>query len=461
MRELGRGGMGTVDLAYQLDMEREVALKRIRPESVGHVAAEGWFKREYRALAAIRHPGVPAVHDCGRSDDGVAYFTMERIDGPSLADALKTRRFEPVEALTTVIELGRILAAAHAAGVVHRDVKPANVVLEAGGRVRLIDFGICFFLPKFKAARNLRSVGAADFETGPLEIAGSAGYTDPAIMTGEYSPSVQSDIFSMCAVLYEMLTGRRLYDDRALSFRAIDSGELAPELAFAVTEIRRGSQLLPRDRHASVDELVRNLEIARSTVLRARSSAGTHRSRTLFLGLSVANLVVLVTLAVSWNASREPAAAPGVPVSPIEPEFAGTIERVPAPIEPAVVEPQQRPVATPTAAVGASNTAGATSKAPRSTRRGKSFLQVMRGLEASVGDCIARTTGKEPARAIDVRVRFAASTGQIDQVRVVDMSATNPIAGCVDQVVRGAAPPPADRPNPTYTFFANKRTTSK
>lgn len=335
IRELGRGGMGTVDLAYQVDIEREVALKRILPRNVGLASAVGWFKREYKALAAIRHPGVPAVYDCGRCDDPVPYFTMERIDGPSLADALKVRRFEPVEALTIAIELGRILAAAHAAGIVHRDVKPANIILEAGGRVRLIDFGICFFLPRFRARQNLRSVEESDFVTGSMEIAGSQGYTDPAILSGAFAPSTQSDVFSVSAVLYEMLTGRRLYDDKAMAFRAVDSGEVSIELAPAVAEVRRGSQPLPKDRHASMDELIRGLEIARSMVLRAQSRPVKSASAGLLLGLSAVHLAVLITGVVLWTAGR---AGP-----PLTGEVGAVV--------PAVVEPPAAAVEPPAAAV--------------------------------------------------------------------------------------------------------------
>lgn len=85
----------------------------------------------------------------------------------------------------------------------------------------------------------------------------------------------------------------------------------------------------------------------------------------------------------------------------------------------------------------------------------------MTGLEQGIRDCITRKTGKEPAQALDVRVRFDPSTGEIDQVRVLDMGTTNPIAGCIDQAVRDAAPPSAGRPNENFTFFKNKRVAPK
>jgi hypothetical protein len=332
LRELGRGGMGTVHLAYQPELGREVALKRILPENVGLDSAEGWFKREYTALASLRHPGIPAIYDCGRSDDGVAYFTMEIIEGPSLASALKARKFEAVEAITIAIDLARILAVTHAVGVIHRDVKPTNIILEAGGLVRLIDFGICFLLPRFRGRPALRTVGEDEYRTGPMEVAGSPGYTDPALMNG-HPPSVQSDIFSVSVILYEMLARRRLYDDKTGSFRQIDTGEFAPELAPVVTELQCGAQLLPRDRHASMDQFVRDLEIARSAVIRAQSAAPTSSGRGLLLAFSVINSIVLLAVLGFFAAGR-----PGLD-GPVSPPIGSAVPttQVRSPVEPAAI----------------------------------------------------------------------------------------------------------------------------
>lgn len=339
LHELGRGGMGTVHLAYQTDIARYVALKRILERNVGLASAEGWFRREYRALAAVHHPGVPTIHDCGRSDDLISYFTMEIIDGPSLRASLAGRRFEPVESINIAIELARILAAAHAAGVIHRDVKPANVVLEASGRVRLIDFGICVFLPKYKA-RVIRPHSEDEYQTGSMEIAGTIGYTDPALFEG-HPVQVQSDIFSVAVILYEMLAGRRLHDERAGRFQTIDSGEFAPELAPVVAEIRRGAERLPKDRHASMDEFIRGLEIARSVFLRTKIS----RPRGRDLALSLASLAVLAMLGVFWGSGRSIGMVGGYakvePAAEVSPGLAEVTQARPAEVSPAAgtVEP--------------------------------------------------------------------------------------------------------------------------
>jgi len=128
---------------------------------------------------------------------------------------------------------------------------------------------------------------------------------------------------------------------------------------------------------------------------------------------------------------------------------------------PTVVPPTKSPRPAVLAAGDKPRSTTAVGARSPNTRRGQSFPQVMRGLEDGISDCIARKTGKGPVQAVDVRVRFAPSTGEIDQVRVLDMGATNPIAGCVDKAVRDASPPSAGRPNENFTFFNNMRAMPK
>lgn len=276
-RELGHGGMGVVYLACDRELQREVALKKMR-WSGKH--AEERFHREYRALAAIRHRGVPTILHSGRSERGEAFFTMELVHGVTLASILQTTAIEPVRALALAIDLGRVLSAVHAAGVVHRDVKPSNIIVEAGDRVRLIDFGASFLTVDYFRKPHLREITAtADrFETGEQEWVGTASYTDPECLI-EGATTVRSDVFSVCVVLYEMITGRRLYDHATSSFRKIDPREFPGELAALGAELRRGVARPSFERHPSMDDLVRNLE-----VLRAGLAAPRRRS----LGRSVA-----------------------------------------------------------------------------------------------------------------------------------------------------------------------------
>ncbi|MCY1066745.1 protein kinase [Nannocystis sp. RBIL2] len=296
IRELGVGGMGVVHLAYDKTAARNVALKRMR--SVGSGFRER-FRREYRALAAVRHTGVPAIYDIG--EDGGPFFTMEMIAGETIRDLLRRGPLKPERAVALAIELGRVLMAVHAVGVIHRDVKPSNIIVEDGDRVRLIDFGACLLTSEYYKLPHLRDVTAAGkrWHTSEHEYIGCAPYTCPQYWSeGLVAP--QSDVFSVCVVLYEMLTGRALYSE-AGGFRRISADEFPPNLAPLVAELERG--LAEADeRHATMADLVRALEIVRSRMLappRLRSVAASAASFLLGVGTAV-----LILAGESWRAAE-------------------------------------------------------------------------------------------------------------------------------------------------------------
>ncbi len=140
-REIGRGGFGRVFRATDLELGREVALKLIHPERGGSTPPSEWVRREAEAAAQLRHRGIVTLHDAGRWDGG-AYLVYELLRGETLASRLLGRRLPRAEARRILAELAAALAHAHAAGVVHRDVKPANVFLEEDGSVKLLDLGL-------------------------------------------------------------------------------------------------------------------------------------------------------------------------------------------------------------------------------------------------------------------------------------------------------------------------------
>ncbi|MFG3281039.1 serine/threonine-protein kinase [Streptomyces sp. NPDC048111] len=199
---LGRGGMGIVWRAHDEVLGREVAVKELRTFSDASAPELGDLRlrmqREARAAARVRHPSVVAVHDV-TEHEGRPVIVMELIDGPSLDDVLRERGvLEPREAAAIGAEVLEALAAAHRVGVLHRDVKPGNVLLDASGRVVLTDFGI--------AAMDDPGDGSATHLTRSGELVGSLDYLAPERAQGQ-EPGPASDVWALGATLYAALEG--------------------------------------------------------------------------------------------------------------------------------------------------------------------------------------------------------------------------------------------------------------
>jgi eukaryotic-like serine/threonine-protein kinase len=192
---IGRGGMGTVHRATDLVLDRTVAVKLL-PAALAegdprHVAR---FKREARAAASLAHPGVVAIYDTGE-DEATRFIVMECVSGRSLSEVLREDApLEPARAARIAAQVARALGAAHAAGIVHRDIKPGNVMVGADGAVKVLDFGIA------------RALDGATLTQGTA-ILGTAGYIAPEQALGERADE-RADIYSLGCLLYALLTGR-------------------------------------------------------------------------------------------------------------------------------------------------------------------------------------------------------------------------------------------------------------
>jgi serine/threonine protein kinase len=194
---LGRGGMGVVYKARQIRLDRLVALKILPPELGRDPAFAERFAREARALAKLAHPRIVGVHDFGQSR-GLFYILMEFVDGLNLRGLLREGRLKPEEALRIVPQICEALQYAHDEGVVHRDVKPENILLDRRGDVKIADFGL---------AKLLGAITSDSALTGSHQVIGTLRYMAPEQMERPLAVDHRADIYSLGVVFYEMLTG--------------------------------------------------------------------------------------------------------------------------------------------------------------------------------------------------------------------------------------------------------------
>jgi serine/threonine protein kinase len=201
---LGRGGMGEVYLAEDTDLGRKVALKVLPHELTKDTQPLQRFKQEARAASALKHRNIITIYSVGQ-EDGIYFIATEYVNGLTLRERLiGSGRLEPKEAVEIGIQLASGLEAAHNAGIVHRDVKPENIMLEADGTAKLLDFGIAKLTENLDAG-NVSS--AQPFRTEQGIILGTPAYMSPE-QARHQQVDHRSDLFSLGVVLYEMITGK-------------------------------------------------------------------------------------------------------------------------------------------------------------------------------------------------------------------------------------------------------------
>src|SRR4051812_6078584 len=193
VREIARGGMANVYLAHDRKLDRAVALKVLPAELSRDSTFVERFRLEAQSAASLNDPTIVAVYDWGQEQE-TSFIVMEYVEGRTLRDVISEGPMEPVAAAQVASEIAKALAAAHRAGVVHRDIKPGNVLITTNDEVKVADFGIA------------RANGAGDGLTRTGAVMGTATYFSPEQAQG-LAVDARSDIYSLGVVLYEMLTG--------------------------------------------------------------------------------------------------------------------------------------------------------------------------------------------------------------------------------------------------------------
>jgi tetratricopeptide (TPR) repeat protein len=283
---LGGGGMGVVYRAYDPELDRRVALKLLRVGALGLEAEEGraHLVREAQAMARVSHPHVVPIYDVGTFGQQV-FLAMELVEAQTLRQWLKASPRPWRQVLAVLVDAGRGLAAAHAAGVVHGDFKPENVLVGKDGRVRVTDFGLA-------RSANPLAQGAQ----GTQVSGGTPAYMAPEQLDPDAHPDERSDQFAFCVALYEALHGERpfaaatvrelLAAVRAGKVRPAPRGSAVPPWLRRV--VVRGLAVSPMDRHGSMDALLaalqkdpaarwtRTLQVAGSAALLVAAVGITH-----------------------------------------------------------------------------------------------------------------------------------------------------------------------------------------
>lgn len=201
LSELGRGGMGVVYKAYEPALGRTVALKMLNDGIAHQPGLVERFYREARAMATLSDPNVVQIYAVGEHN-GAPFFVMEYIDGESLGGRLKRERLSVQESRKLLKQAASGLQAAHEMGLIHRDIKPGNLMLTQKGTVKVTDFGIAL------------AEGSGERLTGTGGIVGTPGYLSPEACLGE-PIDIRTDVFALGVVFYEMLTGRLPFDDKS------------------------------------------------------------------------------------------------------------------------------------------------------------------------------------------------------------------------------------------------------
>ncbi len=308
LKPLGKGGMGAVFLAKDINLEREVAIKTLLPEADENVNLKKRFHNEAKALAALNHPNIVSIHNYG-VEDSVSYIVMEYVKGRDLSDLIHSRGFGVSEALSVLRSMASALSEAHENGILHRDIKPSNIVINEKGIAKLVDFGIA------KSFSN-----SEDDLTRPDRIVGTVNYLSPEVIIGARQ-SVQSDLFALGIVFFEMLTKKNPFvsENRFKTMENIknipvelpeDIREILPAQFVQLfrdlvsknpeTRIKSSAELLKRIEDCRLGDIPHELLISRRPELKILNEHSV-RMRLLSQGFKTREIGIIISLAAQFQ----------------------------------------------------------------------------------------------------------------------------------------------------------------
>ena len=262
---LGSGGMGEVYRARDLRLKRDVAIKRLRRDAAGSPEAVRRMLTEAQAVARLDHPNICGIHEAGEDADG-PFIVMPLVEGETLTALLRHGPLSIERSMDIARQIAAALAAAHGKGVLHRDVKPANVMVDASGRVRVMDFGLATFLRRpDDDSGSEETVGRL---TMPGTTLGTVAYMSPEQARGQ-TLDARSDLFSVGAVLYELLTGHQPFRgstpaDVIAALISREPSALSAERPAVPAVVERivvkALAKHPSDRYPSADQLLADID---------------------------------------------------------------------------------------------------------------------------------------------------------------------------------------------------------
>ena len=314
LAKLGEGGMGEVYRAHDSKLQRDVALKVLPPEIADDRERRGYLLREARAAAALNHPNICTIYEVGEAGTRV-FIAMEVIDGQTLTERLAHGALPLDQIIRYGVQLTDAVAHAHDRGVVHRDLKSANVLITSDDRVKVLDFGLARRLSGQQLGEN--TTQSQHFVSSPGAVVGTLPYMSPEQLRGQPA-DLRTDIWACGVVLYEMAAGKRPFAAQSpIELSSAILRDSPPPLSLPAPEglraiVSRCLDKEPARRYQRASELRAAIDmLSTRTAPIAASSRYQAPSRRAIIAAALAAAVLLATGAVWWVASIVPSRAPG------------------------------------------------------------------------------------------------------------------------------------------------------